>query len=664
VIARKRIASIHPAAEAALAFLASTALFLLTAAIPIRHHLVPILILGGVYLWIVLVAAQRLGPLYAVPLAIAAGLAFDSFYIPPTREFGADNWHNWLVTAIYISMGVLIGLIGSRSQRRAESSENARGDLADEQAALRRVATLIAQGSPPSEVFGAVAREVGQLLAADATHMARYEPGGTAFGVGSWSSDGSHVSVGTRTTLDETSLVGRVARTGRPARVANYDHASAEIAAVVHELGIRSSVGSPIVVDGQLWGVMVVSSMDDQELPPETETRIAGFTELVATAISNTEARAEVERLAEEQAALRRVATLVAEGAPPSAVFDAVVAEVAGVFDADVVTVIRFEADGAATLLARRGEPTGGVRIGTRAKLEGRSVAGAVMQSGRPVRIDDSEGGPGLVAAKARQAGVRSAVGAPLVVEGRLWGTMVASWTGDEVPPADTEERLAQFAELVDTAIANADSRAQLTASRERVLVAGDDARRRVVRDLHDGAQQRLVHTIVTLKLAQRALKQDDGRAESLVAEALGHADKANAELRELAHGMLPSILTRGGLRAGLDELVSRVDLPVTVEITSERFPAGIEASAYFAVAEALTNVVKHSRARSAEVTAVAGDGVLRVEVRDDGIGGADPNGTGLVGIDDRVASLGGSLRIESPAGGGTLVAAVLPLGG
>jgi signal transduction histidine kinase len=193
--------------------------------------------------------------------------------------------------------------------------------------------------------------------------------------------------------------------------------------------------------------------------------------------------------------------------------------------------------------------------------------------------------------------------------------------------------------------------------------VAGDDARRRVVRDLHDGAQQRLVHTIVTLKLAQRALERDDGRAESLVAEALGHAAKGNAELRELAHGMLPSILTRGGLRAGLDELVSRVDLPVTVDITSERFPAGIEASAYFAVAEALTNVVKHSQAQSAEVRAVAGDGVLKVEVRDDGIGGADPNGTGLVGIDDRMAAIGGSLRIESPAGGGTLLAAVLPLG-
>src|SRR4051812_21690236 len=216
----------HPVAEAARAFLATAAFFVVAGALnPVRGQLVLILALGAVYVYIVVRVAERHGPAYGVPFAIAGALAFDSFYIPPTREFGANNWQNWLVMAIYISMGVLIGLIGAGSQRRAERSEAARGDLAEEQAALRRVATLIAQGSPPSEVFGAVAREVGQLLDADATHMARYEPGGTALGVGSWSSDGSHVAVGTRTALDETSLVGRVARTSRPARVSNYDHA-------------------------------------------------------------------------------------------------------------------------------------------------------------------------------------------------------------------------------------------------------------------------------------------------------------------------------------------------------------------------------------------------------------------------------------------------------
>ena len=182
-----------------------------------------------------------------------------------------------------------------------------------------------------------------------------------------------------------------------------------------------------------------------------------------------------------------------------------------------------------------------------------------------------------------------------------------------------------------------------------------------MVRDLHDGAQQRLVHTIVALKLAQRALRGQDGKAESLLSEALRHAEQSNAELRELAHGILPAVLTRGGLRAGVDAVVTRLDVPVRVDVAAERLPAEIEASAYFIVAEALTNVVKHSHAERAEVTASVQDGTLHVEVRDDGIGGADPAGHGLVGISDRVAALGGRLEIESPADGGTLVAAALP---
>jgi signal transduction histidine kinase len=221
---------------------------------------------------------------------------------------------------------------------------------------------------------------------------------------------------------------------------------------------------------------------------------------------------------------------------------------------------------------------------------------------------------------------------------------------------------MAQFAELLETAIANADTRDQLTASRARLLTEGDEARRRVVRDLHDGAQQRLVHTIITLKLAQRALRQRDEQAESLIGEALEHAAQGNVELRELAHGILPAVLTRGGLRAGVGAMVARLDLPVGVDVPAERFAAEIEASAYFIVAEAMTNVVKHARARRAQVSASVEDGMLYVAVRDDGIGGADPHGHGLVGMGDRAAALGGRLEIDSPPGGGTLVAATLPL--
>jgi signal transduction histidine kinase len=216
---------------------------------------------------------------------------------------------------------------------------------------------------------------------------------------------------------------------------------------------------------------------------------------------------------------------------------------------------------------------------------------------------------------------------------------------------------------LLETAIANADSRDPMMASRARVLGAADEARRRVVRDLHDGAQQRLVSTIVTLKLAKRAFRDEDGQAESLLGEALEQAEQGHRELRELAHGILPAALTRGGgLQAGVASVVARLNLPARVDVPAGRLPAEIEASAYFIVAEALTNVVKHSYAGRAEVTASLEDGMLRIEVRDNGAGGADPDGHGLLGMRDRVTTLGGRLEIESPAGGGTLVAATLPL--
>jgi signal transduction histidine kinase len=326
------------------------------------------------------------------------------------------------------------------------------------------------------------------------------------------------------------------------------------------------------------------------------------------------------------------------------------------------MTVARYEPDATATVLADCSKPALRIPVGTRLTLEGDSVTGAVLRTGRLIRRDTWEGTTGSMAALAQEMGLRLAIGVPIIVEGRVWGSMSAGWTRAELPLAEMEGRMAQFTELVDTAIANADSRAELTASRARVLAAGDDARRRVVRDLHDGAQQRLVHTIVTLELAARALAENDATVESLIAEALAQAEEANAELRELAHGILPSVLTRGGLRAGVDALVSRNDVPVNVDVVGERFPPGIEASAYFVVAEALTNVVKHSRAQRADVRAWVDAGALHVEIRDDGVGGAAEDGAGLVGLGDRVHALGGRFRVESPPGDGTLVAAVLAL--
>jgi signal transduction histidine kinase len=257
---------------------------------------------------------------------------------------------------------------------------------------------------------------------------------------------------------------------------------------------------------------------------------------------------------------------------------------------------------------------------------------------------------------------VRAAVGAPLVVDGRLWGVAIAAWSGDEPPAAGAELRLERLAELLETAIASADSRDQLTAVRARLLAHGDEVRRGVLRDLHDGAQQRLVHTMITLKLARQALQAGDSQAESLLDEALEHAQQAHAELRELVHGILPAALTHGGVRSGVEALVRRLDLPVELDLPDQRLPAEIEAAVYFIAAEALTNVVKHAHAKHAAVTASVRDRDLQIEVRDDGMGGADPNGRGLVGIGDRLIALDGRLTIESPPGGGTLVTATLPL--
>jgi signal transduction histidine kinase len=370
--------------------------------------------------------------------------------------------------------------------------------------------------------------------------------------------------------------------------------------------------------------------------------------------------RDELASLLAEQAALRRVATLVARGAAPAELFAVTATQVGRLLGANATALCRYEPDATVTVLALETDVDQGVRVGARVTLEGENAMGAVFRTGRAARQDSFDRTTGTVAGIARKGGMDTSVGAPIVVEGRLWGAVVVSSRGRALP-ADAEQRLGDFTELVATAIANADGRAQLVASRARLLTAGDDARRRVVRDLHDGAQQRLVEMIITLKLAQ-GTGQSDESADALVAEALDQAEQANAELRELAHGILPPVLARGGLQAGVDALVSRVRVPVDVTVVGERLPAEVEASAYFVVAEALTNVVKHSRARSAEIKAWVEDRVLHLDVRDDGVGGARPDGAGLLGLNDRVAALGGWLRVESPPGRGTRIAATLPL--
>jgi signal transduction histidine kinase len=333
------------------------------------------------------------------------------------------------------------------------------------------------------------------------------------------------------------------------------------------------------------------------------------------------------------------------------------VARLLGVEDAKVC---RYDEDGFVTLVAQYGEPGFSLPIGNRVALGGANVGSQVQRTGRVARLDDYAKATGPLADWAGTLSVRSAVGSPIVVEGRVWGAVIAASRNEPLPPS-TEERIGQFTELVATAISNILARSAVAASRARIVAATDAERRRVVRDLHDGAQQRLVHTVITLKMARAALDDHGDGAPALVTEALHQAEGAMVELRELAHGILPSVLTWGGLRAGFEALASRMPVPVDVRASVDRLAGEVEATAYFVVAEALTNVAKHARARRASVTADMTDGTLRVEVRDDGVGGARQDGSGLQGLADRLAVLDGRLRVESPAEGGTLVSAAIP---
>ena len=373
--------------------------------------------------------------------------------------------------------------------------------------------------------------------------------------------------------------------------------------------------------------------------------------------------RDELRMLAEEQAAQLRVATLVARNAPAQELLEAVVEEVDRVLGASSTRMARYMPDDTVVIVVSS-SPASALPVGASWPTDGEHLAGEVYRTGRPARRDSLEGLSSELGDRLREDGIRSAVATPIVVGGQLWGMLVAYWT-DIVPGPDTEDRMEHFTDLVATAIANAASRAELRASRARVVATADETRRRIERDLHDGAQQRLVHTVMTLKLARQALEDAPEPGKELIDEALSHAEGATAELRELVHGILPASLGRGGLRAGVDSLVSRVPLQVSMDVTSERLPPILEATGYFVVAEALTNVVKHARASHAEVRAFIRDGELHVEVQDDGVGGAEMDGNlGLLGLHDRVTALDGVLTVVSPVDGGTAVSAVVPIPG
>jgi signal transduction histidine kinase len=528
--------------------------------------------------------------------------------------------------------------------------------LADEQAALRRVAALVAGGASSTAVFDAVAREVAQVFQFTPALVARYEDdGATMTALAAYPASSK---LGSRWPLDGPSVAAEVLRSGRPVRMEDWTDLPGTLAAVAREQGWTRVAGAPIIVDGRVWGLVSTAGPPDERLPENLEDRLAEFTQLVATAIANSQAHEELAQLADEQAALRRVATLVAQGASPDTLFSAVAKEVAGIIDVPVVGIHRYEADGTVTTLGVSGESS--LTVGTRLRVTDEGIAAMMLSTGRPSRIDDYTSVP---ADAVREDMRLPMVGVPIVVEGSIWGFMVAAAAKGGGPlPAGTEERLARFTELVATAVSNATTRTELLTSRARVVSAGDETRRRLERDLHDGIQQWLVALALRARKAAGLSAADELASQEL----FGLADDLVAvtdELREISRGIHPAILSDAGLDDALAALARRSAIRVDLDVSFKgRYDPTLEATVYYVAAESITNAVKHAQASTVTVRGGRRDEAIELEIRDDGVGGADPRrGTGLIGLKDRVDTLGGTISFASPAGAGTAIRVKLP---
>jgi signal transduction histidine kinase len=400
----------------------------------------------------------------------------------------------------------------------------------------------------------------------------------------------------------------------------------------------------------------MVAATSREDFPADVESRMADFMELAAMAVANAEAQQQLRELADTQASLRRLAMLVARGEPPEAVFAAVTREAQRYFGGGTARMIRYELDGTATLLANEGTTGPHVRVAKAwERYPPTGLTATVQRTGRAARVDDYRDIPG------GEPCLRSAVAMPIHVHGRLWG-LIAVGSGEGPLPPDTEQRMTEFTDLVATAVANAQSRAELMASRARIVAASDEVRRRIERDLHDGAQQRLIGLALRLRSAAApSSERADMRTEiaDVAAELLGVID----DLREISRGIHPAILSEAGLRPALRALGRRSAIPVEMDVRVDgQLPEPVEVGAYYVVSEMLANAAKHARASVVQVDAETSGGMLRVRVRDDGVGGADPvRGSGLLGLKDRIEALGGTFSVHSPAGCGTTVTCELP---
>jgi signal transduction histidine kinase len=375
---------------------------------------------------------------------------------------------------------------------------------------------------------------------------------------------------------------------------------------------------------------------------------------------------AALKRFAEEQSALRRVATAVARGVSPGMAFRTVASEVGRLFGADHASINRYEPDGTIAIVAQWSDPRVAhlaLPLGGRFKLGADSASATVRATGGPARRArhqiTGELGHWLATHE-----IGYVVACPILLHDHLWGTVTALFQGTEPPPADVEKRMAEFVELTGCTIAQAEDRADLIASRSRVVAAFDNARHRFERDLHDGAQQELVSLVLELRMAEAELAGEESPFRECLANAVSRSNTALNQLRTLARGLHPAILSQGGLTLALRKLADRSPVPVHFDFAvPDRLPDQVEITIYYVVSEAVTNVLKHANAFNVHVRLALDGDLVRLSIRDDGTGGADPRrGSGLVGLIDRVGALGGTMTLHSPPGEGTTLVADIPL--
>jgi PAS domain S-box-containing protein len=575
---------------------------------------------------------------------------------------------------------VATAIASAAARDELQDSRDTLRELVRHQTGLRRVAELVARESDPRQVFGAVAEEMANCVDAYNATVGRFEGDDIVIeAIGRLNLEATiRPAIGERFPMGGDHIAPIIARTGRPTRMDSHEHAAGATAARIREMGVQSMVGVPIMVGAHVWGVVAVASRTGP-LPADTESRMADFADLVGTSIANAATRADLQAsrdnlreladnlsvLARQQAALRRVATLVARGVGQSEVFSAVADEMAGCLNVGNAEVFRYEDDGAAVVVVASHAAPGMPKFsaGERLTSEGDNVSAIVFRRGTAARMDSWGGAAGSIAERVRELGIRSRVGAPIVVNERMWGMAVVSTTQADPLPPDTEARIAEFAELVATAIAAATARAELIASRARIVAAADDGRRRLERDIHDGAQQRLISLGLKLRLAEESVPPECDDLKTVVSEAVSSLTDVFTELQEISRGIHPAVLSTGGLAAGFKTLARRSTVPVNLDLAIERrLPDSIEVAAYYALAEALTNAAKHAQASEVKVRAHATDESVNVSISDDGIGGADSSkGSGLIGLKDRIEVLGGRMHVVSPPGGGTSIDIIIP---